>query len=634
MPQPTPLDGLLQRVLAAYGATSARVEVGDRVASTEGVGGGLVLAVERHGVGPLVAALPDGGSLVLQDADTTVELRRAGSAGTLHVAWAEGPKYEEAVSVPAGGASLLERLDPAERAVPRAQEPAGTRGELASALEGTDLVAALHDPARPLWVSATGIHDQPAEGGAIPPVSPESLGADSFRAAHGVRAAYVAGAMAGGIGSAEIVIAMSRAGLLGFYGAGGLPVATVREAVARIKAELGDAPAGFNLLHNPVEPAVEEATVDLYLEHGCRTVSASAYMRLTPAVVRFRLAGIRAQGDRVVCPNRVFAKVSRPEVAEQFMRPAPPAILDELVSRGALTRAQAELARQVPVAEDVTAEADSGGHTDRRPLVVLLPSILALRDRIAAEEGYADRGIALRVGAAGGLGDPTSVHAAFAMGADYVLTGSVNQSAIEAGTSPLAKQMVAEAGIADCTLGPAPDMFELGAQVQVLGRGTLYAQRAGRLHDLYEAYGSLGEIPAADRRKIEKQVFRRSLDEVWEATRAYWADRDPAELKRAERDPHHEMALCFRWYLGLTSRWARTGDADRKRDFQVWCGPAMGRFNDWVRGTWLEPLEARRVVDIAWALLGGAAALRRVEVARGLGVRLPSAANLPAPWRP
>jgi len=168
----------------------------------------------------------------------------------------------------------------------------------------------------------------------------------------------------------------------------------------------------------------------------------------------------------------------------------------------------------------------------------------------------------------------------------------------------------------------------------VLGRGTLYAQRAGRLHDLYEAYGSLGEIPAADRRKIEKQVFRRSLDEVWEATRAYWADRDPAELKRAERDPHHEMALCFRWYLGLTSRWARTGDADRKRDFQVWCGPAMGRFNDWVRGTWLEPLEARRVVDIAWALLGGAAALRRVEVARGLGVRLPSAANLPAPWRP
>ena len=29
----------------------------------------------------------------------------------------------------------------------------------------------------------------------------------------------------------------------------------------------------------------------------------------------------------------------------------------------------------------------------------------------------------------------------------------------------------------------------------------------------------------------------------------------------------------------------------------------MGLFNDWVRGTWLEPLEARDVVAVSWALL-------------------------------
>ena len=94
------------------------------------------------------------------------------------------------------------------------------------------------------------------------------------------------------------------------------------------------------------------------------------------------------------------------------------------------------------------------------------------------------------------------------------------------------------------------------------------------------------------------------------------------------------MALTFRWYLGMTSRWARTGEADRKRDYQIWCGPSMGSFNDWVGGTWLEPLEARRVVDIAGAILHGAASLRRVETARTLGVDVPTTADHPAPFRP
>ena len=76
----------------------------------------------------------------------------------------------------------------------------------------------------------------------------------------------VAGAMAGGIASAEIVIAMAKAGLLGFFGAGGLPIAAVRENVARIKREVSSEPVGCNLLHNPAEPAVEEQTVDIYLK--------------------------------------------------------------------------------------------------------------------------------------------------------------------------------------------------------------------------------------------------------------------------------------------------------------------------------------------------------------------------------
>ena len=247
-----------------------------------------------------------------------------------------------------------------------------------------------------------------------------------------------------------------------------------------------------------------------------------------------------------------------------------------------LTEEQVALARHVPMAEDITAEADSGGHTDRRPLVVLLPVLQRLRDKIATEQGYAMRP---RIGAAGGIGTPGATWAAFALGADYVLTGSVNQATVEAGTSRLAKEMLAEAAFTDVDTGPAPDMFEIGAQVQVLSRGSMYARRAQRLYDLYRDHASMDEIPPAEREKLEKQIFRAPLAEVWDGTRKYWLERDPAQIERADKDPRHQMALTFRWYLGMTSRWARSGEPDRQRDFQMWCGPAMGAFNAWAAGT-------------------------------------------------
>ena len=48
------------------------------------------------------------------------------------------------------------------------------------------------------------------------------------------------------------------------------------------------------------------------------------------------------------------------------------------------------------------------------------------------------------------------------------------------------------------------------------------------------------------------------------------------------------MALVFRWYLGQSSRWANAGEPTRKLDYQVWCGPAMGAFNEWAKGSFLE----------------------------------------------
>ena len=94
------------------------------------------------------------------------------------------------------------------------------------------------------------------------------------------------------------------------------------------------------------------------------------------------------------------------------------------------------------------------------------------------------------------------------------------------------------------------------------------------------------------------------------------------------------MALVFRWYLGQSSRWANSGELTRKIDYQVWCGPAMGAFNEWVKGSFLDRPENRRVVTVAMNILYGAAVLLRAAVLRCQGVRLPPSFPRVAPLEP
>ncbi|MCU0655109.1 MAG: PfaD family polyunsaturated fatty acid/polyketide biosynthesis protein [Polyangiaceae bacterium] len=446
---------------------------------------------------------------------------------------------------------------------------------------------------------------------------PERLGAASFRREYGVGSAYMAGAMAKGIATEELVIALGRAGFLGSFGAGGLSIERIEAAVVRIQQALPTGPHAFNLLHSPRKLATEEATVDVYLRHGVRTVEASSYLDLTPSIVRYRVAGLEREPDgRVVARNRVIAKLSRLELARRFLAPPPGKMLQELLEAGRISREQAELASQVPMADDLTVEADSGGHTDNRPLVVLLPAMLALRDEAQREHRYR---APVRVGAAGGIGTPHAVLAAFSMGADYVVTGSINQACVESGTSEHVKRLLATVEITDVAMAPESDMFENGVRVQVVKQRTLYPMRAQKLHHCYLNHASLEAIPGPVRGQLEQQIFGDTLEHIWEQTAAHLAAHRPEQLERA-KDPKVKMALLFKWYLGQSSRWAVEGAPGRELDYQIWCGPAMGAFNGWARGTYLESPENRRVADIARVLMREAAYLSRVQQLRLGGI--------------
>jgi trans-AT polyketide synthase/acyltransferase/oxidoreductase domain-containing protein len=455
----------------------------------------------------------------------------------------------------------------------------------------------------------------------LAPQYPEWLGDRSFQEIHKVRFSYIAGEMANGISTEEMVIQMAKHHMLGFFGSAGLPIHRVEQAIETIQSAVQDRNWGLNLIHTPNEPHMESKLVDLYIRKNVKCISASAFMSITPAIVTYAVKGLTQDANgNIYRRHQVFAKISQPELAKKFMSPPPEKLLLQLVGQGKITSEEARLAAYVPIAEDITVEADSGGHTDNRPLGPLFSSVLKMRERCIQSYAFSRP---IRVGISGGIGTPSAAAAAFAQGASYVMVGSVNQSTVESGLSELGKAMLAKATMTDTIMAPAADMFEQGVKVQVLKQGTMFSSRASQLYDIYRSYDAINDIPEPIRKKLESTIFKQTLESIWDETVQFFEKREPSQIEKANLNPKHKMALIFRWYLGQASRWAIKGEKEREYDFQIWCGPAMGAFNAWVKGSFLEQLANRSVSQIAYNLLEGASVIGRAGQLRSYGVPIP-----------
>ena len=455
------------------------------------------------------------------------------------------------------------------------------------------------------------------------PVTYASLGDPKFLEAYAVDYPLYTGAMAKGISSADLVIAAGRRRMLASFGAGGLPLDMVEIALDKIQAALPHGPFAVNLIHSPFDESLEKGGVDLFLRKGVRIIEASAFTHLTLHLVRFRVAGLeKVPGGGALARNKIIFKVSRTELAEMAMRPPPASMVQKLLAQGLITQVQAELAPYVPMADDVAVEADSGGHTDRRPFTVIFPLIVRMRDRLQDNYKFHSR---IRVGIGGGIGCPGSAVAAFQMGAAFLVTGTINQRARQSGTCDQVRKVLAAATYSDVTMCPAADMFDEGVQLQVLKKGTMFPARARKLYDLFCRYNSLDEIPVSELARLERTIFRQSVAEVWAETTKYYTRYDTGKIERAEQNPKLKMSLVFRWYLSKSSGWANRGENDRQMDYQIWCGPAIGAFNAFVKGSVLDASVSKEypcIVQVNLHVLRGACYNLRLQQLRQLQGRL------------
>jgi trans-AT polyketide synthase, acyltransferase and oxidoreductase domains len=100
-----------------------------------------------------------------------------------------------------------------------------------------------------------------------PALSTGQLGDPAFMATYGTRYAYYAGAMANGIASADMVIALGKEGYLGSFGSAGMVPPRLEEAIRKVQAALPNGPYAFNLIHSPNEESMERRAVELFLKH-------------------------------------------------------------------------------------------------------------------------------------------------------------------------------------------------------------------------------------------------------------------------------------------------------------------------------------------------------------------------------
>ncbi len=431
--------------------------------------------------------------------------------------------------------------------------------------------------------------------------NPEVLGTPAFRERYHCISNYYAGSMYCGVSSVKMVVTMGKSGYLSFLGSAGLAIDELERQMQSIQRELSSGqPYGVGLICNLNDPDEEKQQVELLLKYKVPVIEAAAYSSASAPLVYYRLKGLKKEGNKFIFPRRIIAKCSRLEVARMFMSPPPVEIVKALLNEGLISASEAELSQQIPLADDLAIEADSGGHTDQGVSFALIPSIISLKNEMVKQ--YKNQ-ISIMVGCGGGIGTPEAVASAFMLGADFIFTGSINQCTVESGAHEVVKDMLSSITIHDTCITMAGDMFEIGSKIQVVKKNTQFAARANRLYRLFMQYNSIDEMPDAIRREIETKYFKKPISEVWDIICEYKKKKHPEQIAEANKNPRFKTALVYKWYFAHCSQVTLKGDVSEKDNFMIHCGPAMGAFNQWVRGTALEQWRNRKVSEIATLLM-------------------------------
>ena len=427
-----------------------------------------------------------------------------------------------------------------------------------------------------------------------------TLGSQYFLNDYQVEFPYVAGSMCHGISSVEWVAAMASAGFLSYFGSHGLAKQDLEQAIHQLKIQINDTSRfGMNISYENNHPEKSKEWIELFLATDIRNIELSGFTHVTEELVKFRLKGLQKHDDgQLIRQHKLLVKTDSIDVASLFMSPPPPFIVHKLLEEGVITPQQAEQSSFISMADDICVEGDTGWRTNRANILINLPLMIKRRDQIQKNNQYAN---IIRVGAAGGLGTPSAMVAMFILGADFVLTGSINQCTKEANIADSVKDILQKIEPEDVCHAPYGEQFESGEVVQIIRKGMFFPARAQKLFDLYRLYDNLNQIEQETITAIEQHYFNNSLNNVYqELIDSHQLDQNT--INKSNQDPKFKMALIFRSYFNNAAKSIQK-DFNNNRNHQIFSSQALGAFNQLVKNTELEDWRQRSVSRVAMFLI-------------------------------
>lgn len=444
------------------------------------------------------------------------------------------------------------------------------------------------------------------------------LGAKKFKQDYMVDYAYVAGGMCHGISSVELVVKMAKVGMLAYFGTHGLSLERVDREIDRIEQALNTSQAnvyGVNLTCVDSNPQRQVELVELFIRKNVKNIEVSGFTQITSELVKFRLLGLTENVDGDVIRNhKILLKTARADIAQSFMQPAPDYLVEKLLADKEITPHQAALAKKVFIVDDVCVEGDPGWRSSQAVNMINLPEVIRLRKvQMEKYQPQLHMSFSPRVGSAGGIGTPEAMAAVFSLGADFVMTGSINQCSVEASVSDKVKNILQSLSPQDTCHVPAGEVFESGAKVQVVRKNSFFPSRAQKLYDLYRLYNSTDELDKNTKQQIETHFLGETFENVYQVIEQSGIVSREA-IQQAEKSSKAKMALIFKYYFeqSIQNTLQENIGVQAKHsndNYQIYCSQAQGAFNQWVKGTELENWESRHVDKIAQHLLQSASKL-------------------------